>query len=148
MSARTPACGCRPLISSAWSRRGKYCLMEIHCIDLVAYTSKPVHPVLVGLPTEEGVLVVVVADLFLCDNLGGALRFLFVSAALNRNGVHLGAQADDLRDWFSVALVLHLADDLLVLLAVEGMVLGVVACVVELELIPHVFVDILRLDLE
>ena len=75
---------------------GKCCLVEMNRIDLVAYTSEHVHPVLVGLPAEEGVLVVLVADLFLCDNLGGALRLLFVFAALDRNGVHLGAQADDL----------------------------------------------------
>ena len=119
----------------------------MHREDLTVYTSEQVHPVLVGLLAEEGVLVVLVAYLFLCYDFGGALRFLFV-AALKQDRVHLGAQADNLRDWFSAALVLHLADDLLVLLAVEGMVLGVVAHVVELEVAPHVFVDILRLDLE
>ena len=36
------------------------------------------------------------ADLFLCYDFGGALRFLFVFAAPDRNGVNLGAQADDL----------------------------------------------------
>ena len=73
---------------------GKCCLVEMHRIDLEAYTSEHVHPVLVGLPAEEGVLVVLVADLFLCYDFGGALRFLFVFAALDRNGVHLGAQAE------------------------------------------------------
>ena len=127
---------------------GKCCLVEMHREDLVVYSSKHVHPVLIGLLAEEGVLVVLVADIFLRDNLLGALCFPFVFAALDFDRVHLGAQEDGLRDWFSAALVLHLAEDFLVLQAVEGMVFGVVARVVELEVAPHVFVDILRLDLE
>ena len=61
---------------------GKCCLGEILPEDLVAFASEPVQPVLERSLTEEGVLVVLVADLFLCDNLGGALCFLYVFVAL------------------------------------------------------------------
>ena len=87
------------------------------------------------------------ADLFLCDNLGGALCFLYVFVSLEQDGVHLGAQADNLQDWLALALVFHLADDLLVKLAVEGVALGIVTHVVKfVPKVFHVLVDVLRLD--
>ena len=87
------------------------------------------------------------ADLFLCDNLGGALCFLYVFVSLEQDGVHLGAQADNLQDWLALALVFHLADDLLVKLAVEGVALGIVTRVVKfVPKVFHVLVDVLRLD--
>ena len=64
--------------------------------DLVAFASEPAHSVLEGSQTEQSLLVVMVLDLFLCDNLGGALRLLYVFVTLEQDGVHLGAQADDL----------------------------------------------------
>ena len=127
--------------------RGKCCLIEMHPEDLVVFISKHVHPVFECLPVEEGVLVVLVVDLFLCHDFGGALCFLYVFVALEQDGVHLGAQAHNLRDRLARALVLHLADDFLVKLAVEGMVLGIVTRVAVPELAPHVFVDIFRLFL-
>ena len=127
---------------------GERRLVKMHPEDLVAFALEPVHPVLERSLTEKGLLVVLVADLFLCDNLGGALCSLF-AVSLEQNGVHLGAQADDLQDWLALALVLHLADDLLVKLAVKGMVLGIVTRVVEfVPKVFHVLVDVLRLDLK
>ena len=75
---------------------GERRLVKMHPEDLVAFALEPVHSVLEGSLAEKGLLVVLVVDLFLCDNLGGALCFLFVFAALDFDGVHLGAQADDL----------------------------------------------------
>ena len=127
---------------------GERCLVQMYCEDLVAFALKPVYSVLERSLAEKGLLVVLVADLFLCDNLGGALCFLYVFVALEQDGVHLGAQADDLQDWLALALVLHLADALLVKLAVKGVVLGIVTCVVKfVPKVFHVLVDILRLCL-
>ena len=94
--------------------RGKRCLVQMNRENLVAFALKPVHPVLEGSLAEKGLLVVLVVDLFLCDNLGGALCFFYVFVSIDFDRVHLGAQADDLQDWLALALVLYLADNLLV----------------------------------
>ena len=61
---------------------GKCCLVQMIPKDLVAFALEPVHPVFEGSLAEKGILVVLVADLFLCDNLGGALCFLDVFVSL------------------------------------------------------------------
>ena len=66
-----------PALGIEW---GKCCLVQMHPKDLVPLALEPVHPVLERSLTEKGLLVVMMADLFLCDNLGGALCFLFVAA--------------------------------------------------------------------
>ena len=72
-----------------------------------------------GLLVEEGLFVLLVSDVFLHDILFHALCLLEVLSTGLQDGVHLGAQAHILGDGAPGALVLHLAQDLLVRRAVE-----------------------------
>ena len=67
---------------------------------------------------------------------------------LYQDRVRLRSKTDNVLDRGARALVLYLTYHLLVLLALEEVVLGVVACVVKASVLLHVSVHVLRLDIK
>ena len=101
-----------------------------------------------GLLFEEGLFVLLMPDALLHDILFHALCFLDVFAAGLKDRVHLGAQANVFGNGALRTLVLHFPQHLFVGGAVQWVIRWVFRGVVELWMFGHVFVDVLRLDLE
>ena len=110
--------------------------------------SEHVHSVLEDRLVEQGVFVVLVGNLFLCDTFCCAFRFFDVFLIIKKDGVHFRAQAHNLRDRDARALVFHFPENLLVFLAVQWMVLWKITRVIVIQVLSHVFVDVICLDLK
>ena len=107
---------------------------------LVAPDRAPLGPLLLVLPllTPQTAHVVLVLDLVLHEGLLNSLGLLFSLLSLlvrNLERVHLGPEPRELRGRLAVALVLELAEHLLVLRAAELAVLGVVAQIIVLLIV-------------
>ena len=101
-----------------------------------------------GLLFEEGLFVLLLSDALLYDILFHTLCLLDVSTAYLEDRVHLRAQADVFGNGVPSTLDLHLPQHLFVGVAVQWVIRRVIRGVVELWMFGHVFVDVLRLDLE
>ena len=103
-----------------------------------------VHAVAEGLLFEEGLFVLL---MLLHNILFHALCFLDVFAAGLKDRVHLGAQVNVFGNGAPRTLI-HFPQHLFVGGAVQWVIRRVIRDVTELWMFGHVFVDVLRLDLE
>ena len=96
---------------------------------------------------EESLFVLLMPDVLLHGGLFHALS-LIVGARGHEDAVHLGPQADVFRNGSPGALILHLAQHLLVHRAEQRVVFRQVRRVIEIKMLGHILVHILRLDLK
>ena len=64
-----------------------------------------------------------------------------------KDGVHLRSQSNILLNGYAVCLIFHLSEDFLVRQAVQWMVLCVSGCVKEIDVLQHVLINVVGLDL-
>ena len=101
-----------------------------------------------GLLFKEGLFVLLMSDALLHDILFHTLCLLDFFASCLEDQVHLRAQANVFSNGAPSTLVLHLPQHFFVGVAVQWVIRRVIRGVVELWIFGHVFVDVLRMDLE
>ena len=99
-----------------------------------------------GMLFEENLFVLLMPDVLLQGGLFHVPSLLYVGARGLEDAVHLVRQTDIFRNGAPGALILHLAQYLLVHRAVHWVVFREVRLVIEIKMLGHILVHILRLD--